>query len=146
MELLTKIEAIIDQKAPIVSNLANIACVLFYEIKGTSWAGFYLSDDLEEKLYLGCFEGPLACTQIPFGRGVCGTSAKEKRSLLVGDVTKFAGHIACSSLSRSEVVVPIIRNNKVLGVIDLDSNNLNNFSTELVKELEEVAQVISHII
>lgn len=138
------LSSLIDIDLPLVSNLSNLSRFLFDYFKGTSWAGFYLADE-NNNLYLGPFQGPLACTRIPLGKGVCGTSALRKEAILVGDVNKFPGHIACSSLSRSEMVCPIISNDKVVCIIDLDSNDYNNFSEDDINRLKLVASIVSKL-
>ena len=145
LTLIQSVKSLIDKELPLVSNLANLSRLFFEYFKNTSWAGFYLKKENEDTLYLGPFQGPVACTLIPFNKGVCGTSAFRKESILVEDVNKFKGHIACSSLSRSEVVVPIIKNDICVGVIDLDSNLYNNFSIKDKNELEEVANIIKDL-
>ena len=108
---------------------------------GWLWVGFYLikknSSGIDE-LVLGPFQGPVACTRIQLGRGVCGTSWKEARTLVVPDVEKFPGHIACSSLSRSEIVVPLVHENKIWGVLDVDSTELSTFDSIDQRNLEEI--------
>lgn len=136
------IKNVIDENLPLVSNLANVSSVLYNYFKNVSWAGFYLKKENEDVLYLGPFQGGLACTLIPFGKGVCGASAIKKESILVKDVTQFEGHIACSSTSRSEIVVPLLKNGYVYGVIDLDSNELANFTLEDISVLEKVASTL----
>ena len=144
-KLLSNIEAIIDFEIPIMSNLANLSRLFMESFKNTLWSGFYLSDEESRFLYLGPYQGPLACTVIPFGKGVCGSSALNKVTNLVPNVHKFPGHIACSSLSNSEIVVPIIKNDKVVGVIDLDSTLFNNYDEEDQKLLESAANIISKL-
>lgn len=136
---------LIDESLPLVSNLANLSRALFDGFKKVSWAGFYLANEEGNTLYLGPYQGPLACTVIPFSKGVCGYSATNKRSVLVDNVHTFEGHIACSSSTNSELVAPILKNNKVLGVIDLDSNELSNFTKEDAKILEEIASIIAKL-
>ena len=136
---------LIDKNIPLVSNLSNLATILYDEYKNTSWFGFYLVLKEDDVLYLGPYKGPLACTKIKFGKGVCGVSALKKESLLVKDVTKFGTYIACSSTAKSEVVVPIIKNDKCVGVIDLDSDELDNYTTEDVKTLEEISILLSEL-
>ena len=143
ISIIENIISIIDKDVPVISNLANLSYVLKYYFKNTDWAGFYLTKN--ESLYLGPFQGDLACTVIPFNKGVCGISAYKKESVLVPDVHKFEGHIACSSSTNSEVVVPIIKDNQIVGVIDLDSNEFNNYSLEDVKILESIAEVIAKL-
>src|SRR5215213_2552230 len=120
--LIPQIKGLLEGEMDLIANLANVAAALKEQF-GWLWTGFYLVKDNE--LVLGPFQGPVACTRIRKGRGVCGTSWAEKRTLVVPDVEQFPGHIACSSLSRSEIVVPVIRNNEVVGVLDADSAYLS---------------------
>lgn len=143
--IISEIESLIDPSIPFYSNLANISCILKDAFPNTLWAGFYLSNK-ENELVLGPYQGPLACTIIPYNRGVCGISAYKKETLIVPNVHEFTNHIACSSLSNSEIVVPIIKDNIVVGVIDLDSIEFDNFSKEDALVLEEVASLISRIL
>ena len=140
-----QIKAIINEEAPLISNLSNISRILFEKINGVSWSGFYLYSNEKEMLYLGPYQGPLACTTIEMNKGVCGTSAYLKKTINVPDVHAFPGHIACSSLTNSEIVVPIIKDGEVCGVIDLDSNEFNNFDEQDQTILEEVAEIISQL-
>lgn len=143
ISILDNIVAIIDKDVPLISNLANLSYVLKFYFKNTDWAGFYLMKN--NVLYLGPFQGDLACTVISLNTGVCGKSAYLKQSILVPNVHEFEGHIACSSSTNSEVVVPIIKDENVLGVIDLDSNLINNYTNEDVKILESIANVIADL-
>ena len=138
----SQIVNIVDKSLPLVSNLANVSAVLF-TLDNLNWAGFYLAKD--DVLYLGPFQGEVACTTIPFGKGVCGTSALKKKTIIVPDVNQFAGHIACSSKSKSEIVVPIIKDNKVLGVIDIDAPILNRFGLQEKELLEKVANLLAEL-
>lgn len=138
--MINEIKAIINKDLPLVSNLSNITSIL-KDMDNINWCGYYIADG--STLFLGPFQGDLACTVIPFGRGVCGTSALNKETLVVPDVTKFPGHIACSALSRSEIVVPIILDNEVKAVIDIDAPIVNRFTEEDKKELEEIANLIA---
>ena len=136
--ILEQVKSIVDKNLPLVSNLSNVSSILF-KMENINWAGFYLVDG--ERLYLGPFQGDVACTIIPVGKGVCGTAFKEKKAIIVPDVKEFKGHIACSSLSKSEIVVPIIKDDKVLGVIDIDSPIYNRFNKEdelLLKKISEL--------
>ncbi|RYF89642.1 MAG: GAF domain-containing protein, partial [Chitinophagaceae bacterium] len=119
----------------LIANLANIAAALKEQF-GWLWVGFYLVKN--DELVLGPFQGPVACTRINKGRGVCGGSWAQAKTLIVPDVEKFPGHIACSSLSRSEIVVPIIRNTEVLGVLDVDSEALDMYDETDKQYLEEI--------
>lgn len=143
--LLSNVKAVIDATLPLMSNLANLSRLIQESFPNTFWSGFYLADEQRKYLYLGPFQGPIACTIIPFGKGVCGSSAKNKVTNLVPNVHEFPGHIACSSLSNSEIVVPIIKNDEVYGVIDLDSNLFNNYDFEDLQLLEEVAKIIGEL-
>ena len=133
--LLPQISALVEGETDRIANLANITAALHQQF-GWLWVGFYLAKDGE--LVVGPFQGPVACTRISKGRGVCGTSWKEERTLIVPDVEQFPGHIACSSLSRSEIVVPIFEGGAVVGVLDVDSTALNEFDDEDRRWLEEL--------
>lgn len=140
--MLNKIKAIIDRNLPLVSNLSN-ASALLNELDNINWCGFYIVKD--NYLYLGPFQGDVACTKIVYGKGVCGTSLMKKETIIVPDVSKFPGHIACSSLSKSEIVVPIIKDNEVKALIDIDSPTLNRFSEEDKLLLEKVANLLKDL-
>jgi L-methionine (R)-S-oxide reductase len=123
--LFPQIEALISGEKDLVANLANITAALKQSFDFL-WVGFYLVK--ENELVLGPFQGPIACTRIAFGKGVCGTAWKEKKTVVVEDVDKFPGHIACSSDSKSEIVVPVIKNGNVTMVLDVDSSQLASFN------------------
>lgn len=123
--LLPQIEALISGEKDLVANLANITAALKQSFDFL-WVGFYHVN--ENELVLGPFQGPIACTRIAFGKGVCGTAWKEKKAIVVEDVDKFPGHIACSSDSKSEIVVPVIINGNVAMVLDVDSSELTSFN------------------
>ena len=125
ISLLPQIEALLNPEEPLVSNFANVTAALKEAFEKISWVGFYFLKD--DNLFLGPFQGKIACTVIKIGNGVCGTAAKEKETIIVEDVEKFPGHIACDSSSRSEIVVPIIMNENIFGVLDLDSYKLSAF-------------------
>lgn len=133
--LLPQIFALTESETSWIANLANTAAAL-KETFGYFWVGFYLVDG--EQLVLGPFQGPIACTRIAFGKGVCGASWEQKTAILVPDVEAFPGHIACSSLSRSEVVLLLMKNGEVIGVLDVDSDQLNAFDEVDVKFLTEL--------
>lgn len=139
-ELLPQIEALVFGEQDLVANLANISAALKQQFNWF-WVGFYLVKN--DELVLGPFQGPIACTRIRKGKGVCGTSWAKAETLIVPDVEKFSGHIACSSLSRSEIVVPIIRNGEVFGVLDVDSEQLNYFDEADKLWLEEIVGLIN---
>ena len=143
MNSLTKqIKAIVDKELPLVSNLSN-ASSLLNQLPNINWCGFYLVSG--DRLYLGPFQGEPACTMIPFDRGVCGYAARNKKTVIVDDVNKFDGHIACSSLSKSEIVVPIIKDNVVKAVIDIDSPIYQRFNKEDASLLEACAEILKEL-
>ena len=133
--LLPQITALIEGEADLVANLANIAAALKEQFNWL-WVGFYLAK--QDELVLGPFQGPVACTRIKKGRGVCGKAWEDKKTLIVRDVSIFPGHIACSSLSRSEIVVPIFTNNQVSAILDVDSEVLDHFDETDKKYLEVI--------
>ncbi len=133
--LLPQIKALMEGEPDLIANLANI-CAALKEQFGWLWVGFYLVKN--EELVLAPFQGPVACTRIRKGRGVCGAAWQSAKTLIVPDVEKFPGHIACSSLSKSEIVVPIINNNDVVGVLDADSEILDFFDETDKNYLEEI--------
>jgi len=137
--IIPQIKALIEGEPDLVANLANIAAALKEQF-GRLWIGFYLVK--QDELVLGPFQGPVACTRIRKGRGVCGTSWATAQVLIVQDVEKFPGHIACSSLSKSEIVLPIIRNNEVIGVLDVDSEMPDHFDEIDKQYLEELISFI----
>ena len=137
--LLKQIESIIDKDIPLVSNLANVASIL-YTMEDVNWAGFYLLD--KDRLILGPFQGEVACTIIPLDKGVCGAAASKKETIIVDDVNTFKGHIACSNKSKSEIVVPILKGNQLIGVIDIDSPIYSRFTSVEKEFLETVSSLI----
>lgn len=143
--IINEVKGLIDSSLPLYSNLSNISSLLKESFPNTLWAGFYLSRN-DNELVLGPFQGPPACTVIPYNRGVCGISASPKKTIIVPNVHEFKDHIACSSLSNSEIVVPIIKNNRVLGVIDIDSMEFNNYSEEDAIVLESISSLIADIL
>ena len=137
--LVPQINAIIEGETDLVANLANISAALKEQFDWL-WVGFYLVKNNE--LVVGPFQGPVACTRIKKGKGVCGTSWEQKKTLIIEDVEDFPGHIACSSLSKSEIVVPIIRENEVVAVLDCDSKLLGDFDETDKFFLEEIIKEI----
>ena len=138
--LLPQIKALLEGEPDLIANLANITGALKEQFNWL-WIGFYLVKG--DELVLGPFQGPVACTRIKKGKGVCGASWAKAETLIVPDVEKFPGHIACSSLSRSEIVVPIIRNNKVLGVLDVDSIEPDQYDNIDQDYLEQITELIN---
>lgn len=122
-----------------IANAANLSALLYQELPDVNWAGFYFLED--ETLVLGPFQGRPACVEIPLGRGVCGTAAAERRTIRVDDVHRFEGHIACDAASRSELVVPLVRDGRVLGVLDIDSPRHGRFSAADADGVERLARL-----
>ncbi len=137
--LVPKIGALLEGERDTVSRMANIAALLHFEF-GFWWTGFYRV--LDGELVLGPFQGPVACMRIARGRGVCGTAWAEDRTVTVPDVEKFPGHIACSSESRSEIVVPCRSNGRIMAVLDIDSRELDTFDCTDARYLEEIAAMV----
>ena len=138
--LLPQIKGLLEGEPDLIANLANITSALKEQFNWL-WVGFYLVKN--DELVLGPFQGPVACTRIKKGKGVCGASWAKAETLIVPDVEKFPGHIACSSLSRSEIVVPIIRNNKVVGVLDVDSIEPDQYDNIDQDYLEQITELIN---
>jgi GAF domain-containing protein len=141
VELIKQVKSLLDKKDNLLSNLANFTAALKQTFEKISWVGFYLFDG--EKLYLGPFQGRVACTEIKPGSGVCGTAAEKKETVIVEDVEKFPGHIFCDADSKSEIVVPILKDEKLYGVLDLDSTELSSFNETDKKYLEEMILFLS---
>ena len=139
-KLAKELESLTKGVGHLTANLANSAALIYMTLEEINWAGFYLME--EGKLVLGPFGGKPACIEIPLGRGVCGTAAKEDRTLLVPDVHKFPGHIACDSASNSEIVIPLHKDGKVVGVLDIDSPVKERFTEEDEKGLQTAARII----
>jgi len=137
--LIPQIEALLDGETDLIANMANI-CAALKEQFNWFWVGFYLVK--QDELVLGPFQGPVACTRIAQGRGVCGSSWAEAKTLIVPDVEAFPGHIACSSLSRSEIVLPVFSGNVVVGVLDVDSSELDQFDKTDAKYLEQIVKLL----
>ena len=143
MKTLSKqLQSIIDKDLPLVSNLSNASSVL-NQLPNINWCGFYLVSG--NRLVLGPFQGEVACTVIPFDKGVCGYAYRTKKTVVVDDVNKFEGHIACSTQSKSEIVTPIIKDNEVKAVIDIDSPIYNRFTKEDQELLEETADILEEL-
>ncbi|MBQ5622073.1 MAG: GAF domain-containing protein [Bacteroidaceae bacterium] len=137
--LLPQIKAVIEDESDLIANMANVAAML-HETFGFWWTGFYRV--VGEELVLGPFQGPMACTRIKKGRGVCGTAWQQEETQVVPDVDKFPGHIACSSLSRSEIVVPVKQGEDIIAVLDIDSAELNTFDHTDRHFLEEIVSML----
>ncbi|MGD1841736.1 MAG: GAF domain-containing protein [Thermonemataceae bacterium] len=137
--IIPQVEALINQETDLIANLANTTAVL-KEAFSFFWVGFYLVK--EAQLVLGPFQGPLACTRIAFGKGVCGTSYTQQKTLVVPDVEAFPGHIACSSLTQSEIVVPVWQEKKVVAILDIDSDQREDFDQVDQLYLEQIASLL----
>lgn len=137
--LIPQIKGLLEGETDLVANLANVTASLKHQFNWL-WTGFYLVKNAQ--LVLGPFQGPAACTRIKKGKGVCGTSWEQAKTIIVPDVEVFPGHIACSSLSKSEIVVPIIRNEEVIAVLDVDSEHLSQFDSVDQVYLEQIVELI----
>ena len=140
--LIKQLKSLIDKELPLISNLSNASSVL-NKLDNINWCGFYLVDG--NRLILGPFQGDVACTIIPFDKGVCGYAYRNKKTVIVPDVNQFEGHIACSTLSKSEIVTPIIKDGDVKAVIDIDSPIYNRFNEQDKVLLEEVAELLKEL-
>ena len=139
--LFKQITQLINDSDPIITNLANVTAAIKQTFNKVSWVGFYLA--IKDKLFLGPFQGKVACTKIEIGEGVCGTAAKTLETQVVPNVHEFPGHIACDVESNSEIVVPLVKNGKVYGVLDLDSTEFSTFTSVDKIWLEKIVKVIS---
>lgn len=140
LSLIPQIKGLLEGETDLIANLGNIAAALREQF-GFFWVGFYLVKN--DQLVLAPFQGPVACTRISKGRGVCGASWSKAETIIVPDVEQFPGHIACSILSKSEIVIPMIKNNAVYGVLDVDSSDYNTFDAVDAKFLEEIVALIT---
>lgn len=139
-QLHAQLSAVITGERDGLANTANMAALLFQALPGLNWAGFYFLRD--GGLVLGPFQGKVACIRIPLGKGVCGTAAQKRETIVVPDVEKFPGHIACDHASRSEIVVPLLKAGRLLGVLDLDSPNVARFDADDAAGLQEAVNVL----
>jgi L-methionine (R)-S-oxide reductase len=139
--VIKQLDALLEGESNMIANLSNASALLNQFLDRVNWAGFYLMEDGE--LVLGPFQGLPACVRIPLGRGVCGSSAKEQKTYVVEDVHAFPGHIACDAASQSEIVVPIVKEGRLIGVLDIDSPEKNRFDEIDKEKLEEFVQVLT---
>lgn len=139
--LVKQVKSLLSKDDKTISNVSNFVAALYQSFEKVSWAGFYFLEG--ENLYLGPFQGKIACTNIKLGKGVCGTSAKDERTIIVEDVNKFPGHIFCDADSKSEIVVPVFKDKKLYGVLDLDSTKFSAFDDLDKKYLEEMCLFLS---
>lgn len=142
--LLKQLTALIEGERDTIANLSNASALLNQFLHDVNWAGFYLWK--EDQLVLGPFQGLPACLRIDYGKGVCGTAIETRKSQLVDDVTSFPGHIACDSASKSEIVVPLLKDNKIYGVLDIDSPSLNRFDETDREYLEKFAKIVENFV
>ena len=137
--LQAQLESLLADERDFIANAAQFSAFLYHQLDDLNWAGFYLNRD--EELVLGPFQGQIACVRIPFGRGVCGAAAASRQTQRVEDVHAFAGHIACDSASNSELVVPLIKDGRLIGVLDLDSPSIGRFSEQDQLGIEALAAI-----
>jgi L-methionine (R)-S-oxide reductase len=138
-QICEQLQELLGNETNFVANAANTSALLFHSLPDVNWVGFYIADG--DELILGPFQGKPACMRIPFAKGVCGAAARKQKTVLVSDVRRFPGHIACDTASQSEIVVPLLNWGKVLGVLDIDSASLNRFDHEDEEGLESVVSV-----
>ena len=144
--IIEQVKAINDASLPAVSNLSNIIAFLYHEYENLNWVGFYICDDNKKECLLGLFQGKVACTRIPYGSGVVGTCAKQKKTIVVDDVHEFPGHIACDSASNSELVIPLMHDGKCVAILDIDSPITHRFDKDMIETLESISSVLSDLI
>lgn len=140
--ILSQLEALIKDENNWIANLSNASALLNENLDNINWVGFYLWDETDEQLILGPFQGRVACIRIDSGRGVCGTAFKKKETIIVPDVNQFPGHIVCDARSQSEIVVPLIKNGKAIGVLDIDAPIRNRFNQEHQDLLEKFVNIL----
>jgi len=140
-ELERQLEALLAGESNLIAGAANLSSLLYWSLPEVNWVGFYLLDEASGDLLVGPFQGKLACVRIPIGKGVCGTAAARRETVLVPDVHAFPGHIACDAASNSEVVVPIVSGDRLVGVLDLDSPVTNRFDAEDARGLEALVRI-----
>ncbi len=140
-ELRHEIKALIENVPYPITNYANVSAAIYNAMSNVNWVGFYFLEN--DRLVLGPFQGKPACVSIPIGKGVCGTAAADLRSIIVKDVHEFPGHIACDSASRSEIVIPMIKDGQILGVLDIDSPALDRFDESDRENLEKIVKILT---
>ena len=138
------LQAVLTGESDQIANLANAAALLFWSLPAVNWAGFYLLK--ERELVLGPFQGKIACIRIKLGQGVCGSAAEQRQTLVVPNVHEFPGHIACDSASNSEIVVPIVKNNALVGILDIDSPEFARFDDNDKTGLEEFVRILTAVL
>ncbi|MBV9732882.1 MAG: GAF domain-containing protein [Verrucomicrobia bacterium] len=143
-EIQRALQAVLTGESDLIANLANSAALLFWSLPAVNWAGFYLLK--ERELVLGPFQGKIACIRIKLGQGVCGSAAEQRQTLVVPNVHEYPGHIACDSASNSEIVVPIVKNNALVGVLDIDSPEFARFDDNDKTGLEEFVRILTAVL
>ena len=144
--LINQCQQIEDPSLPTMSNICNILAILFYEMEDLNWCGLYYCDENKKECILGPFQGKVACTRIPYGKGVVGTCALKKEPIIVNNVHSFPGHIACDSASQSEIVLPLIYNNQLLAILDIDSPKMARFERDEAETLKVIANQLSTLV
>ena len=139
--LIEQSKYLVDKTLPNIANISNFIALLFHEMENINWLGFYICDEKNQECTLGPFQGKVACTRIPYGKGVVGTCAKTQETQRIEDVHKFPGHIACDCASNSEICIPIKKDDKNLAILDIDSFEYANFSKENQAQLEKIAKL-----
>ena len=140
--LIEQCSYLIDDTLPNITNISNLIALLYHEMENINWLGFYICDETNNECILGPFQGKVACTRIPYGKGVVGTCAKTQETQRIEDVHKFPGHIACDCASNSEIVVPVHKDGKVFGVLDIDSPLVGRFDEEDAEGLEAFVRIL----
>lgn len=138
-------ESLIDSTLPSIANISNLIALLYHEQHHINWLGFYLCDEKAQECTLGPFQGKIACTRIPYGKGVVGTCAKEKQIQRISNVNEFKGHIACDSQSKSELCIPIKKDDKIYAILDIDSDIFNRFSKEDEETMVEISKLFAQL-
>lgn len=139
-------DLIVDETLPPISNIANILAILYHELENINWAGIYYCDDIKQQCILGPFQGKIACTKIPYNKGVVGTAAQTRKTIVVDNVHEFPGHIACDCSSNSEIVIPLIVDNTLYALLDIDSIKFNNFDKKKSETLQQIAHILSLLV
>ena len=141
-----QVDAIIDENLPSLTNISNVLAILYHELPNINWAGLYLCDTKKQECLLGPFQGKVACTRIPYKKGVVGTCAQNRENILVKNVHEFPGHIACDSASQSEIVCPLQYENTLYAILDIDSDHLDNFSKEDYNIVLHISTTLSKLL
>lgn len=139
-------QTVVDDTLYPISNISNILAILYHEFAHINWAGLYYCDNENQECILGPFQGKVACTKIPYHKGVVGTCAASKKMIVVDNVHQFDGHIACDHSSKSELVIPLIYNNELLAILDIDSDQYNNFDQDIVETILEISYILSSLV